>query len=87
MSKPLYEHDCPKCTFLGTFYSIEHEAVCDLYHCPQGGFATVIARYSSDLPDYSSGMEFGRLGIHSDLTEAHERAKRRGLIEETDNEH
>ena len=48
---PAFTHDCDACTFLGTY----DEA--DLYHCGQGGrIPTVIARYSSEGPDYASGL-------------------------------
>jgi hypothetical protein len=52
VEQPKYDHDCDRCQFLGTFDG--H----DLYYCPGGG-PTIIARYSSDGPDYSSGMTFG----------------------------
>jgi hypothetical protein len=46
---PLHTHDCKGCTFLGTLDNV------DLYHCLQGiGSPALIARYSSDGPDYSS---------------------------------
>ena len=45
---PRFKHDCEACTFLGSFG--EH----DLYHCPQHGLPTLIARRSSDGSDYSS---------------------------------
>lgn len=48
--EPRFEHDCDKCIFLGHYN--EH----DLYFCPQGGSPTVIARWSSDGPDYISGL-------------------------------
>lgn len=48
---PRYQHDCSACTFLG------HFAGYDLYFCPQGGFSpTVLARFSNEGPDYTSGM-------------------------------
>jgi hypothetical protein len=52
----------------------------DLYFCQQMlGGPTVIARYSSEGPDYSSGLEFAKLGLNSSLVVAYERAK--GLVE------
>lgn len=51
VGKPLYEHDCPVCIFLGTFRA--H----DLYLCVNEP-VTVLARWSSDGPDYLSGMCF-----------------------------
>lgn len=46
-TKPLYEHDCKECKFLGTFNSK------DLYYCPKG-LTTIIARDSSRGGDYTS---------------------------------
>lgn len=52
--KPQYEHDCTSCTFLGSHR--DH----DLYACESGcpGYAwpTVIARHSSEISDYMSGL-------------------------------
>lgn len=50
--KPLYEHDSDCCTFLGIFKNA------DLYYCKQMNNPTVIARFSSDPSDYSSGLCF-----------------------------
>lgn len=55
--KPQFEHDCNACKFLGR---AEHFPA-DLYFCPQGNIPTIIARFSSDPSDYSSGMEFGKV--------------------------
>jgi len=53
--KPMYHHDCDHCTFLGQYEWRQHTF--DLYHCIQGGgLPTVIARFSSDGPDYESGI-------------------------------
>lgn len=55
--KPRFEHDCQYCIFLGRFNQY------DLYYHPYyhsedaDGAETVIARYSNDGPDYTSGME------------------------------
>lgn len=61
-SEPRYDHDCEQCVFLGRF---DHDGPlsdgntermeCDLYACPgsiMGG--SLIARHSSDGPEYSS---------------------------------
>ena len=55
---PLYVHDCSTCCeFLGTYASGHTTA--DLY-CHKGSIEnTVIQRYSSDGPDYGSGIVFG----------------------------
>ncbi len=72
--EPRFQHDCSCCTFLGTHKNESHDV--DLYHCDQGGsIPTVIARFSGDGPDYTSG-------ITSDdplLVEARLRAQERGL--------
>jgi hypothetical protein len=68
-----YEHDCDHCKALGEF----QEA--DLYFCEQGGVEpTVIARYSDDGPDYSSGMVFA--SVHPALGEAKRRAIEAGYL-------
>lgn len=53
MELPRYEHDCTKCIFLG------YEDKYDLYTCLKEDeitIYTVIARYSSEGPDYYSGL-------------------------------
>lgn len=70
---PRYEHDCPRCRWLG------QHGEADLYFCPGSlANATVVARKSSDGPDYSSGMSFG-YGLNPELSEARRRAQRAGL--------
>lgn len=55
-TKPNFVHDCEGCIFLGT-YEWEKQSF-DLYTCKQGvNWPTVIARFSSDGPDYLSGLE------------------------------
>ena len=77
--KPLYEHDCEACIYLGAHNSI------DLYLCPHEiGGPTVIARYSSYPPDYTSGMCFARPDGNKNLYEARLRAIAKGLINEDD---
>lgn len=49
--EPRYTHDCEACVFFGRWGSY------DLYRCPQGGIPTVVARFSSDGPDYMSARE------------------------------
>lgn len=53
--KPNYVHDCDKCTFLGS--AVVDGKVVDLYHCAYE--PTIIARWSSEGGDYSSGNCFG----------------------------
>lgn len=49
---PMFEHDCDGCFFLG--HLLGH----DIYVCRQGGaMPTLVARGSSDGPDYSSGIQ------------------------------
>lgn len=70
-AEPRYKHDCKRCVFLG-----RHERY-DLYFCDQGGgLPTVIARYSSDGPDYISGLH----NTVAPLKEAYVRAVATGLI-------
>lgn len=65
---PQFEHDCDGCEFLGTTGRWAKRKA-DFYFCP--GEPTVIARYSSDGPDYSSGI-----GSQTELlTEALTRAR------------
>jgi hypothetical protein len=74
---PLYEHDCDHCWFLGRYMAAEGEM--DLYVHPER-HPTVIARFSSDGPDYSSGTCFA-YGMREALTEARRRAQVLGLAE------
>lgn len=60
LMKPQFEHDCDNCEFLG--HVIINDEGADLYYCARE--PTVIARRSSDGPDYSSGMDFGRHGFN-----------------------
>jgi hypothetical protein len=70
-NQPLFEHDCDTCIFLGIYNN--H----DLYYHP-GILSTIIARFSSDGPDYISGIVFAR---HNEiLAEAKWRAIKMGLI-------
>lgn len=69
---PQFTHDCDQCTFLG-----RHKEF-DLYHCLQGGkMPTVLARWSSNGPDYKSGLPF--IVRDPDMAEAWRRADARGL--------
>ncbi len=68
---PLYKHDCDDCIYLGAF------GLRDLYYCPSG--VTLVARRTSDGPDYTSGI--GYVGRNEFITEAFKRAYERGLIE------
>lgn len=70
--RPQFLHDCDDCVFLGWY--LKH----DLYFCHHE--PTVIARASSDGPNYFSGLVFARRG-HPFLTEALDRAKVRRLIQ------
>jgi len=68
-----YTHDCDACKPLGEFGNA------DLYFCAQLGIPTVIARFSSDGPDYTSGMEFAK--SRNDLAEAKKRAIAAGHLQ------
>lgn len=73
--KPIFEHDCPICTFLGH----SDDGKKDLYFCPQTGtLPTVIARYSDHGPDYMSGIAFAP--FNPDINKAVRLAKERGLL-------
>lgn len=68
-----YEHDCKRCVPLG-----QHEEY-DLYYCESGaGMPTLVARWSSEGPDYKSGLRF----IKGDdaLEAAHKLAAAEGLV-------
>ena len=56
--EPQFEHDCEACQFLGRY--MDYNASMgptnyDLYQC---GGKTVIARFGSDGPEYTSGLAF-----------------------------
>lgn len=70
---PVFEHDCDGCTFLG------HVTGKDLWFCPQAGSPTVIARWSSDGPEYES-MSPLSAGLSPALTAARNLAAARGLF-------
>ena len=77
-SKPLYEHDCNECVFLGVFNTQ------DLYSCKTNespASATVIARRSSEESDYSSGIGFKH---NANLLEATRRALEVGSLSQAD---
>lgn len=70
---PLYKHDCNECVYLGSYKKV------DLYFCNQWGeLKTVIARYSDDGPDYTSGLEL--VSRNEYLAEAKRRAIEKGLL-------
>lgn len=48
MNKPQHTHDCDRCQYLGS------ENDLDFYFCESSILGTIIARYGSDGPDYSS---------------------------------
>lgn len=49
-TRPVHEHDCNRCVFHGTRVG-NNGRVVDFYTCGD----TVLARYGSDGPEYSSG--------------------------------
>jgi hypothetical protein len=84
--KPQFTHDCAACMFLGRWNGPMHEdnnedsRDWDLYVC-QG---TVVARYSNNGPDYTSGLTFAKLNLIMPLVEALKRAEAKGItIQET----
>jgi len=59
MDSPKYKHDCENCIYLGSLE--EENIIYDLYICPNGkAISTVIARFSSNGPDYYSGLIFAK---------------------------
>lgn len=89
--KPLYEHDCDQCVFLGRFESDKSldskKTIFDLYLCGSNDYPTVVARYGVGGPEYKSGMIFATNHIFNDkdfsepLAEALRRAFLYGLVE------
>lgn len=78
--EPKFAHDCASCVFLGRYVDTNKTEV-DLYaHGGEGILRTVIARFGSAGPDYSSGLPFS-YGLSSALTEARLRAQEKGLFE------
>jgi hypothetical protein len=70
---PRYQHDCSRCIFLGQYDDA------DLYFCGKGPNATVIARFSGDGADYTSGLEVS-YGSNAALSVARVRAQGEGLL-------
>lgn len=67
---PHYEHDCDTCRFVGQHTDQTDGTLYDLYICPTE--PNVVARYSNNGPDYTSGLEF--IGHSAPLTAAWEAA-------------
>lgn len=75
--KSTYKHDCKRCTFLGTHEEIAGYLHADLYFCNQlHKLPTVIARYSDEGSDYTSGLG-SRI---PSLMHAEKLAKEKGLL-------
>lgn len=73
--KPKFKHDCKHCTFLGGHE--EKDEYADLYFCDQlHKLPTVIARFSSEGADYTSGLGSSIPA----LVEAETIARKRGLL-------
>jgi len=47
-TKPIFQHDCGKCRFIGHFH--KH----DIYLCKGSGSTHIVARYGNDGPEYAS---------------------------------
>lgn len=75
---PLHQHDCSCCHFLGRYRIDQVEA--DLYAHSGKHMPTVIARFSSDGPDYASGL-YSAYGNSPDLSEARRRAVLLGVLD------
>lgn len=78
MDTPKYDHDCKKCVFLGNF--TDDEIDYDLYVCSHEFpfIDTLIGRYSSDGPDYCSGVYF--IKTIAPIGEAYKRSLEKGYI-------
>lgn len=64
--KPSWEHDCPTCRFLGT--TIGNKRSVDLYVHEGPTEVTLLARYSSDPPDYAScPSQYAHANGHAEL--------------------
>ncbi len=74
MNTPRFKHDCDICKYLGMYEEY------DLYFCENE--PTVIARYSSNGPDYMSGLMFATENRSKPLYEAKKLAIQQGLITE-----
>lgn len=73
-TEPLFDHDCDRCIFLGTY-----NGYADLYWCKQsiGDRPTLIARFSSEEADYISGIPFYK--VFPELAKAYVLAEAQGL--------
>lgn len=84
--QPVHKHDCNSCVFLGNYVLTRETSTdtLDLYYCPNE--PTVVARFGSDGPDYSSGLVFAREGQNGIpyLYEAKKLAIEKGFLTEED---
>ena len=84
--KPNFEHDCENCVYLGEMkcfnqYTNTENQLFDLYVCNSKDYTnTVIARYSSDVHEYISGLESAYNRMNPMLIEAFNRANDKNLI-------
>lgn len=79
--EPCFTHDCGKCVYVGHTFGIVGDRQ-DLYYHHDDKCAllcTVIARWSSDGGDYSSGLSF--VGHDPHLTEAYRLAFEKGHVD------
>lgn len=70
IGQPQWHHDCQQCAFLGRYGGF------DLYHCPQGGRPTVVARFGNHNEEFLSGLP----ARPQALREAQRRSEDRGLL-------
>lgn len=83
--QPHFEHDCDCCVFLGSVLDdTSVQRYTDLYFHKSEFETTVIARFGSDGPQYSSGLAFAFTGRSPELTLAAARAFRDGLLTPAD---
>lgn len=77
--QPLHQHDCSHCQFLGRYSQDDTELDLYAHSSDDGSSSTVIARWSSDGPAYSSGSVFSYGRIPA-LMEARHRAEALGIL-------
>lgn len=78
IEKPKFKHDCESCVFLGRFEGA------DLYYCAGQRTETIVARFSSEGADYTSGLCFGKKRINRHLAQAYDLAVCQGWLIDRD---
>jgi hypothetical protein len=82
--QPIYQHDCPQCTFLGIYRVTPRDKVetYDLYWCALEGGPNVYARYGNDI-NIMTGRGIPKTVFSHNpwhpIVVAYSRAQKRGL--------